>query len=615
MAQIFPSIAILKRQKVQPTEGEWALINFLVNNLDNSYEVFVQPFLNGDQPDIVVMRKGSGVLIIEVKDWDLRHYCIDENTNWHLFKDNTKIKSPLYQVEKYKENLFNLHSEELYLKKVKNKNLWATVNCAVYFHNAKQEQVNSFLLDDFQGSNYDRYRKFISYFGLIGSDSLNLGFVMNLFSRYYLNKKSYYFDDSLYKGIRRYLMPPIHQIEDGKEIIYTKEQQQLIRSEIRPRRKIKGVAGCGKTLVLAKRAVNAYLRTNSRILILTYNLSLKNYIHDKINDVREEFPWSNFYIDNYHQFFKKAANNYGLEITSLGSWDDKNFFKSVERLIKPYDVVLIDEIQDYKQAWIDIIVEYFTNDNTELVVFGDEKQNIYNRELDENNEIIVRQIPARWNKSLNTSHRFSSNIGNLALKFQKTIFNMKYSPDDINFLATLDFEQRLVEYHSFTTESVDAILKVMYNVLERNEIHSSDSCVLSSKVEVLRELDYLIRSGKKESTCTTFESKEEYATMKGNDKKIEDHRRFKKSHFWMKTGTVKLSTTHSFKGWEIDTLFLIIENEEDNEFTNAELIYTALTRAKRNLIVMDLGNHRYENFFLSEVQSCYKHSDTELQVH
>ena len=47
----------------------------------------------------------------------------------------------------------------------------------------------------------------------------------------------------------------------------------------------------------------------------------------------------------------------------------------------------------------------------------------------------------------------------------------------------------------------------------------------------------------------------------------------------MKTGTIKLSTVHSFKGWEIDTLFLFIEKEEDEkEFANAELIYTGLTR-------------------------------------
>jgi ATP-dependent exoDNAse (exonuclease V) alpha subunit len=76
----------------------------------------------------------------------------------------------------------------------------------------------------------------------------------------------------------------------------------------------------------------------------------------------------------------------------------------------------------------------------------------------------------------------------------------------------------------------------------------------------------------------------------------------------MKTGTIKLSTIHSFKGWEINTLFLFIEPEKDEkEFTNAELVYTALTRAKRNLIVFNLGNKKYDEFFRAEIQNCYEH--------
>ena len=70
----------------------------------------------------------------------------------------------------------------------------------------------------------------------------------------------------------------------------------------------------------------------------------------------------------------------------------------------------------------------------------------------------------------------------------------------------------------------------------------------------------------------------------------------------MNPGTVKLSTIHSFKGWEIDTLFLIIENDYDDEnseskFSIDELIYTGLTRCRNNLIVVNISNQRYHKFF------------------
>ncbi|MGO2103510.1 MAG: UvrD-helicase domain-containing protein [Psychroflexus halocasei] len=608
MAILEPKLEVIKKQKVQPTEGEWTILNFLLEELDNTYEIFYQPFLNGDNPDFAIMRKGSGVLLLEVKDWVLDHYYCDKSTKWRLMKDDAFIKSPLSQVETYKNNLFQLHSEELFQRSVKNKNNWATVNCAVYFHNATEERLRSFLLDDFKTENYRRYTKFVNYFGLLGKNSLNSNNLNNLFSRFWLNRQSYYFDEILYNSIRRYLKSPLHQIEEGIKINYTKEQNELIRSEIRPRRKVKGVAGSGKTLVLAKRAVNAHIRTGEKVLVLTYNLSLKNYIHDRISDVREEFYWSNFYITNYHQFFKAQANNHNLEISNLSVWQDVNFFENAKDSIQKYDVVLIDEIQDYLQSWIDIITKYFTHEETEFVVFGDEKQNIYGRKLDENNEPIVRTIPGVWNKTLNTSHRFSSNIGNIAIKFQKTIFNQKYNHDEINVMSQFDFEKRVIEYHSFQSYSPEELFQIVYQVLERNEIHSSDAGILCSKVELLREIDLLIRTKKKEKTATTFESQEEFEEIKGDVKKIEKLRRTKKNHFWMKTGTIKLSTTHSFKGWEINTLFLFIEPEEDDsEFTNAELVYTALTRAKMNLIIFNLGNKKYDGFFRGEIQNCYEH--------
>lgn len=603
MAKLSPAIEVIKRQKVQPTAGEWTLLKFLLENLDDNYEIYFQPYLNGDNPDFAIMRKGSGVLIIEVKDWNLCHYYIDENTKWKLIKDNTIIKSPLNQVDNYKSNLFHLHLEELFNRNINNKNYWATVNCAVYFHNATEENLTSFLLDSFNSEKYNSYRKFVNYFGLLGNNSLNKDKLNSLLTRFWLNRQSYYFDETLYNSFLRYLKPPIHQIEEGIEINYSKEQQKLIRSEISPRRKIKGVAGSGKTLVLAKRAVNAHKRTNGQVLILTYNLSLKNYIRDRISDVREEFNWNNFYITNYHHFFKTQANNYNLEIKNLNDWEDINFFEKVKDEIKRYDVVLIDEIQDYKQSWIDMITKYFIHSYTEFVVFGDEKQNIYNRELDENNEPIVRTINGDWNRSLKDTYRFSGNIEKIAIKFQKTIFGQKYTPDELKMTSQIDFVNRIIEYHYFHSFTSDILFEKIYNVLEKNNIHSSDVGVLCSKVEILRDLDFSIRTIKHENTTITFESKEEYLASQNNNEKIKELRRFKKNYFYMKTGTVKLSTIHSFKGWEIDTLFLFIEkDEDDNEFTNAELIYTGLTRAKNNLVIFNLGNNKYDDFFKQEIE-------------
>lgn len=608
MANLEPKIEIIKRLKVQPTDGEWKLLNFLVENLDDNYEIFYQPFLNGDSPDFAILKKGSGLVFIEVKDWNLASYTINEDMTWRLKKDNAKIKSPFKQVLKYKENLFQLHSEELFSSNLRNRKCWATVNCVVYFHCATQLELNNFLNINLSSNDKENYDNHIKYLGILANDSLDEVELNKIFSKFWLNKQSYFFSDFIYKSIRRYLKPPFHQLEEGKEIIYTKQQLELIKSEVKPYRKIKGIPGSGKTIVLAKRAVNSHIRTGNRVLILTYNLTLKNYIHDRLSDVREDFYWSNFYITNYHEFFKTQSNNYNLPLNSIDNFQDLNFFEKFKSSIIKYDTILIDEIQDYRQSWIDIVTKYFMHDNTEFIVFGDEKQNIYERELDKNNEPIVRKIPGSWNRTLNTSHRFSTNIGNIAVKFQKVFFNLKYKLDEINYLSKLDFEERIIEYHAFNSYSVKEVFISIFSVLIRNEIHPSDVGILSSKVEILRELDFLIRNEKNERTATTFESKEEFEKFKGQKSIIDRLRRNKKNHFWMKTGTLKLSTIHSFKGWEIDTLFLIIEKDANiDSFSNSELIYTALTRARRNLIVINLGDKKYDDFFRLEIQNSFSH--------
>jgi hypothetical protein len=70
MAQLFPSAPDFAKS----TEGERHLLSALQRHLDDSYEIYFQPYLNGDNPDIVIVRRGCGVLVVEVKDWKLSSY-------------------------------------------------------------------------------------------------------------------------------------------------------------------------------------------------------------------------------------------------------------------------------------------------------------------------------------------------------------------------------------------------------------------------------------------------------------------------------------------------------------------------------------------------------------
>lgn len=303
MAQFIPSIEKIAHFCVQPTEGEWALLHFLENTLDDSFEVYFNSFLNGDRPDIIIMRKGGGVMIIEVKDWDLELYQLDEKKHWHLkhpkndSEKNAFIKSPIDQAIKYKENLYNLHIEKLLENNIRNPKLWGVVTCSVYFHNATRQEIKDFFVEPYK--NEKGYLKFLSNIELLGNNDLTSDNFNQILRRHYIltERPSIFFENWLYEAIRHLLLPPLHLQTQGRYIsrydgrlkkqsplllMYSKKQDELIfDKEKRLQWRVKGVVGSGKTTLLAAKAVQSYKElvangiANPKILILTFNITLK----------------------------------------------------------------------------------------------------------------------------------------------------------------------------------------------------------------------------------------------------------------------------------------------------------------------------------------------------
>lgn len=707
MAILFPTFEEVNKLKVKAEEGELHLLKYLENNLDDSFEVYFNPYMNGDRPDIVIMRKGYGVLIIEVKDYKLNYYELDEKKNWILKKDNTTIKSPIQQVLKYKDNLFELHIENLLEKKIKDIRNFNIVSCVVYFHNANSNEINSLLIDSFK-KDY-KYQNFLKYnIDFLGRDNLNELDFNNLLKKRYLKaeKHSFLFTDDIYNSFKRFFKPPIHLKEQGKDYNYSEKQRELIYENNKKQQRIKGVVGSGKTTILAARAVQAYKRSKGKVLILTYNITLKNYIHDKISEVRDEFPWGAFVISNYHLFINTELNNLGVPVKIPDGFEslseeqkdeyfEKNYysnlklFKEQDGNIIKYDIILIDEIQDYKRAWMDIIKECFLAVDGEYVLFGDVKQNIYNNQISEKD--IVTNV--KGITELKRCFRSDFKIKDLAINFQKDIFKDKYEIDNFNTneqnyeIAYERNQQGSINYIYLPT--ADNVIS-LYNIIHENAINKNippnDITILANSISLLKKFESFYRYSSNEKTTTMFETKEMVYRMGLNflkndkpkwlieairllkrDKDKDESRAYnqlstlftihglyldypdrfknklfyycekfnttfddfiefslrnnidlerfknensennlkntiklirnnKKLHFYMNTGTVKLSTIHSFKGWESELLFLIIEKfNTTTGMSFDEILYTGITRCRSNLVLINFGNEEYHS--------------------
>ncbi len=589
MANFFPEFEKIQELKQKPTDGELHALEIL-KDLSDDYEVYFQPFINGHNPDIIVVRKNYGALIIEVKDWRLEDYKIDEEDNWVLHKKEVLIKSPVKQVEAYKNDLYNLSIPSLLGKKIKDKGYYGIVQTAVYFHNENSIKKHGVITD-----------KFCPVYG-------KNNFTIQKLEKHSLRKhQNKLFNDELYKEFQRVLKPSFHTLEQAQSVNLSKKQKQLVKSGDK-QQKIRGVAGSGKTLVLAQRAVNSHIRHDGKVLILTYNITLRNYIHDNLNRVRQEFNWNNFYINHYDALIFSEANNHNIKIINSS---DIDLFENVKNRIIKYPAIFIDEIQDYQEEWIKIIKKYFLKNGGEFVVFGDEKQNVYDQKLDKDKKPNTT-ISGAWNK-LDESFRLSNKILQLAEKFQDKFFKEKYELDKaVPKQQEIDFDEESIEYYKFNdNDTMSDLSNFIIDKSKENQIQPQNICILAHANQLLRELDCEIRGTTKQKTYATFETQEMYESLKSiksNELELESEirtiRKNKRFNFWMNAGGMKLSTVHSFKGWEIDTLFLIIDNKSSHE--TKEVIYTALTRCRNKLFIININNDIYDKFFSENTKNYTK---------
>lgn len=727
MATFYPSLETIAKFKVPPTEGERALLDFLGRVLDDSYEVYFNPYLNGDRPDVLIMREGNGVLVIEVKDWNLDNFTLNEKKKWVYTPNGSVVKSPIDQVFKYKNNLFDLHVDKLLEKKINDIRHFRIVTCAVYFHCASQQKVENLLVNPYKDDK--RYQDFLKYnVDLTGRDGLEEVRFNELLQKRYLSKdkRSFLFTGELYENFKRILSPSVHLKAQGepyhysdkqKEIIYGRWENGVLKTQLEQR--IKGVFGSGKTTVLAARAVQAYKRAlkrnnNPRVLVLTFNITLKNFIHDKLMRVDETFPLESFIIINYHSFINAELNNLNVDVIvpenypkeKVGEYLEQNYYSNVSLFeehkagIVKYDAVLIDEIQDYHRPWMDILKNYFRDPQGDYVLFGDVKQNIYGQPTQQKD--VVTNV--RGVNELKYCYRSDFKVRDLAKAFQSNVFRDKYDLDDFSENGTWDFmgqeqqKEGLINYmYLSNTDSIVALYNIIrQNILNTsNNISPNDITILGYTANQLRLFDCYYRYASRERTNSMLETieamymthlnyygkdmenadgwfknisahltkklfpkrnvlydndlvklrqhiaklftifdlyssysesfinrlkeecsvcgipseaflsfikhyEEELAPFKAkvythDYKKIRDN---KKLHFWMNSGTIKISTINSFKGWESEVVFLIIEPIYDRatsfNLSFDELLYTGLTRCKRNLIVINFGNIEYD---------------------
>lgn len=584
----------------------WRLDNIL--SIDDI--MYIDAVVNEVSIDFIIVRPNKGILLINVFEEKLENCTVSEDKK-EICTIDCKYQNPTDLITLCQTSIKD-GIEELLTSTIKDRHNFNIIKKMIVFSENSIEQVKAFFKFNSNLVNYTYI------FGKEFIEDKNVS--LQLYHDIDFLENNTVFDDVVKRKLAKIISPSWHSYQEGHLGIQPIGVQRKLSESSMTQQKISGVAGSGKTQVLAFRAINAMKRTGDNVLVLTYNITLANYLKLRISEIREDFSWEKIDIYPYHQFFRIRAAECHLHV-DFNSYENPDFFSNSKKH-KKYSAIFIDEVQDYTTEWLRIIQQNFLLEaNGELVVFGDPKQNVYQRPLDINGDIRLGVIGGIWNRQLTTSRRFTNpRLANLSTAFQ-TAFMTNQPTDNIvtdKIVGnTLNFQ--ILTYVDMRVNcSFNKLIDKIIDIISNDNNEAKNFVILASSTKLLRNIDFLYRQRTKEKTETTFISIELLDRLKEIHKVTDEKtvnwkfnrdfealERTRKRLFTTDNRYLKISTIQSFKGWESPSVIVILESGVLQKGTtyspfSPETIYTAITRAKENIYVINISNNFYHNFFYNQ---------------
>ena len=591
MARIVPTIETINQFPKPLEPGERALMEALRTVLDDDWVIYVQPYLNGLQPDIIIFSEEAGMGIFEVKDWQLADYRVQAGGLWDVYDGRqgrwveSKVRCPLAQVSSYKDSIYRYELPELEAEKILDKRVYRLIAPFVYFHchTSAEARKRTAPIND-------------PYITVFGHDELQPARLRTLLGEQYLQRGSFFAEMMKRYGLQNRLLNALEYPEHGRldvsDILFrlTKDQQKLLSNATGRRRAI-GAAGSGKTLLLARKAVNAAL-DNRKVLIVCFNITMVNYLFDVVRRLARSKSKNgrrleeNILVRHYHRLYLKDTERRKRD-EAIELEDDE------VKALQPFDVILIDEGQDFKREWIERLFE-LAADDAHIMFVEDDRQNIYS--TDAKSRAKIPGILGRPNELLNRSFRINREVAALANRLVASR-KEQFESGDVESAPPLQGE--LIQWlkpawfqgdeqpmmHSLTDE-------IRRLIDEDRSGAFADMVILVCTVEDGWAVCDHLEAMRRPFICN-FESREEYDCLaelyaaEQLKEKREQIRRARKIAFRMQTGCIKVCTIHSFKGWELKRVLIYFRLQEKQYPVRVPLLYTAVTRTQDSLAIFN----------------------------
>lgn len=466
MAILFPSPNL---KGLNVTNGERLFAARLQKKLEDDYFCWFDVPVGRKQlrPDFIVLHPGRGILILEVKDWKLDNLRqLDAKTVELLTDKGIKhVANPLEQARAYALEVKELLERDAFLVEQENPRYkgrlifpwgYGVVLTGITRKQFEAAQMSLAIPSD----------KVICKDEMTESAS-SMEFQERLWGMFHYNYGSL-LTLSRIDRIRWHLFPEVRIDQGGlfsateiinsesppegssgtkpntaiEEIIpelitvMDKEQEKVARDLGDGHRLIHGVAGSGKTLILAHRAIQLGSAGLSKpILVLCFNKSLATRLAELL---MAKGAGNNVQIRHFHGWCKEMCALYQLDL------DDSSGAKVFEQQVQAvmngvekgrvpsaqYSAILIDEGHDFEPEWFRLIVQMLDPATDSLLLAYDDVQSIYKRKKPKSWSSVGINAQGR-SRILKINYRNTAEALDIAYRFVEDYLDTKASHEDI----------------------------------------------------------------------------------------------------------------------------------------------------------------------------------------
>ncbi|MDN4988261.1 NERD domain-containing protein/DEAD/DEAH box helicase [Bradyrhizobium arachidis] len=397
MATLIPSLGFARFD----TRGELRLAERLKDFLEENAVVWhnlpVGP--RNRHPDFIIVHPANGLLVLEVKDWRLESIVSADKGNVELLTARGIVResNPLEQARKYTFDVVRTLERDGQLlfppgHRFMGKSI-VPFGFGVVFTNITRRQFDQTDLKEVLAGHLCVFKdemtesadpeEFCARLWCMVSPRFEEPLSMPQFDRL----RALLFPEI---RIRQIALPlgeaPVPDPSDRTLAVMDMHQEQIARSLGEGHRIIRGVAGSGKTLILAFRAEYLARGATRPVLILCYANGIAGRLEDAMQDRGVEHRVQ---VLTFHGWCYRMLRTYGIPAPSERDYPDyaKRLAASVSEVMKAvdqghipmgqYDAVLIDEAHDFEPQWLALAAKMVNPRTKALMVVYDDIQAIY----------------------------------------------------------------------------------------------------------------------------------------------------------------------------------------------------------------------------------------------